>query len=68
MTKQDFIELGGKEWIKGEMDRVYINSEIFNRLFGTRFGDNNNKFFFDCKTNRLMRSYKNKKPQIEKQF
>jgi len=68
MTKQDFIELGGKEWVKGEIDRVYINSEIFNRLCDTSFSDSKNKFFFDCKTNSLMRSYKNKKPQIEKQF
>lgn len=68
MDKQAFIELGGKEWAKGEMERVYINSEIFNELMGTRLGDNNNKFFFDCKTNALMRSYKGKKPQVEAQY
>lgn len=68
MNKQDFIALGGKEWIKDEMERVYINAEIFNSLFGTAFSDKSNKFFFDCKTNALMRSYKGKKPQIEKQY
>ena len=68
MRKQDFIDLGGKEWIKGEMERVYISSEVFNKLMGTSLGDNNNKFFFDCKTNSLMRSYKSKKPKIEAQY
>lgn len=68
MTKQDFIELGGKEWIKGEMERVYVNAEIFNNLADTRFSDSKNKFFFDCKTNALMRSYKGKKASVEIQY
>jgi ribonucleotide reductase beta subunit family protein with ferritin-like domain len=68
MNKQDFIELGGKEWIKDEMERVYISAKIFNGIMETAFGDSNNKFFFDCKSNALMRSYKGKKPQIEKQY
>ncbi len=69
MTKQDFVQLGGKEWSKGDMERVYINAETFNSLFETtNFSDNTNKFFFDCKTNALMRSYKGKKPMIEKQY
>lgn len=68
MNKQDFINIGGKEWIKGEMERVYISADIFNDMFGTRLSDRNNKFFFDCKTNALMRSYKSKKPQLEKQY
>ena len=49
MTKQGFIKLGGKEWIKDDMERVYINAEIFNSLRETGFSDRNNKFFFDCK-------------------
>ena len=68
MTKQDFIEIGGKEWIKGNIERVYINADIFNKLMDTNFSDNKNKFFYDCKTNSLMRSYKNKKPSIEKKY
>ncbi len=68
MTKQEFIELGGKEWEKNGMERVYINADVFNELKGTAFGDGNNKFFFDCKTNCLMRSYKGKKPTVEKQY
>ena len=68
MTKQDFIKLGGKEWIKDDMERVYINAEIFNSLRETGFSDRNNKFFFDCKTNALMRSYKGKPPKIVEQF
>jgi hypothetical protein len=35
---------------------------------GTSFGDSNNKFFFDVNTSALMRSYKGKKPQVEKQY
>ena len=68
MRKEDFIKLGGKEWSKGKLERVYINAEIFNQIKETNFSDNNNKFFFDCKTNALMRSYKNKKPVIEIQY
>lgn len=68
MTKQDFIELGGKEWIKGDICRVYINADIFNNICGTSFGDNNNKFFYDTKSKSLMRSYKGKKPTVEIQY
>ena len=68
MNKQELIEMGGKEWVKNDMERVYLKAEIYNKLMDTNFSDNNNKFFFDCKTNALMRSYKNKKPQLEKQF
>lgn len=69
MNKQDFLDLGGREWVKGDKERVYINAETFNQIKGdTTFSDKTNKFFFDCKTNTLMRSYKGKKPQIEKQY
>lgn len=66
--EDDFIKMGGKEWIKGEIKRVYIKAEVFNKLMDTNFSDNKNKFFYDCNTNALMRSYKNKKPIIEKQY
>jgi len=66
--KEDFIKKGGKLWIKNDMERVYINAEIFNEIMNTALGDNNNKFFFDCKTNKLMRSYKGKKPKVEKEY
>ena len=65
MTKQDFIDLGGKEWMMRDMERVYISAEIFNRLYNTSFGDNNNKFYFDCKTKAVMRCYKGKRPILE---
>ncbi|MGY8897748.1 MAG: hypothetical protein ACKVI8_06920 [Paraglaciecola sp.] len=68
MTKQDFINLGGKEWAKEGMERVYITSDIFNKLVNTSFSDSNNKFFFDVKLNALMRSYKGKKPKVEIQY
>lgn len=68
MNKQDFIALGGKEWIRDDMERVYLNADQYNNLMGTSFSDKSNKFFFDCKTNALMRSYKGKKPQVEIQY
>ncbi|MGL4615940.1 MAG: hypothetical protein ACRCVV_19040 [Shewanella sp.] len=68
MTKQDFINMGGKEWNKDSMSRVYINADQFNEICGTALSDKTNKFFFDCNTNALMRSYKGKKPQVEVQY
>lgn len=68
MNKQDFLNLGGKEWNQHGKERVYINAAVFNELMSTSLGDTNNKFFFDCSANALMRSYKNKKPQIEVQY
>lgn len=68
MRAQDFINLGGKMWEKGTIKRVYINATQFNKLTGAAFSDNNNKFFFDCETNCLMRSYKGKAPQVEAQY
>ena len=29
MNTQKLIELGGKEWIKGDMHRIYINMDLF---------------------------------------
>lgn len=72
--KNKIIELGGNEWTKGEMERVYINNEILNILRKERelppvnFGASNNKIFFDVKLNAVMRSYKGKKPAVELQF
>ena len=59
-----------KEWVKEGFDRVYINAKQFNALFGNgcNYSDSSNKFFFDCTTNCLMRSYKGKKPMVEKTY
>ena len=69
-AKQFFLDLGGKEWAKEGFDRVYINAKTFNGLIGNgcNYSDNSNKFFFDCTTNCLMRSYKGKKPMVEKTY
>ena len=53
---------------KGDIERVYINADVFNNIMDTNLGDRNNKFFYDCKTNALMRSYKHKKAFVEKQY
>ena len=66
--KEKFLELGGKEWKKGNIHRIYITADIFNQIMETRFSDSRNKFFFDCKKNALMRSYRGKKPSIEKTY
>lgn len=68
INKETLIEMGGKLWEKNGMERVYINAATFNELFGTKLSDKTNKFFFDCETNAMMRSYKGKAPQIEAQF
>lgn len=60
--------MGGKEWSKDGMERVYINSDIYNELTGRNLSDKTNKFFFDCAANALMRSYKGGKPKIEIQY
>jgi len=69
--KQKIIDLGGKEWVKNNMDRVYISCEILNILLkeknegSVNFSASNNKIFFDSSLNAVMRSYKGKKPKIE---
>ena len=69
-AKQLFLDLGGKEWVKEGFDRVYVTAKIFNNIIGNgcNYSDSSNKFFFDCKTNCLMRSYKGKKPMVEKTY
>lgn len=72
--KNKIIELGGNEWAKNDMDRVYINNDIHNTLreekglSSINFGERNNKVFFDVKANAVMRSYKGKKPSVEIQY
>ena len=72
--KSKIIELGGKEWNKNNMERVYITSDILNvletekGLMNSSFGERNNKIFFDVKANAVMRSYKGKKPAVEIQY
>lgn len=72
--KNKIIELGGKEWIKDDMERVYIDNAILNvletekELINSNFGTNNNKIFFDVKANAVMRSYKGKKPKVQIQY
>lgn len=72
--KAKIIELGGKEWNKGEMERIYITNEILNVLLNEKglanvnYGERNNQIFFDVKKNAIMRSYKSKKPAVEIQY
>ena len=61
LNKDMLIELGGKFWKGGENERVYIKAAIFNKLYDVNFGDGNNTFYFDCKTEKMMRSYKRKR-------
>ena len=72
--KSEMIAMGGKEWNKNGMERVYINNDILNKIedkmgmTNSRFGERNNKIFFDVKTSAIMRSYKGKKPEIQIQL
>ena len=72
--KEKILELGGKEWVKNDMERIYINNEALNKLLSEQglrqvnFGERNNKIFFDVKANAVMRSYKGKKPSVEIQY
>lgn len=72
--KNKMIELGGKEWAKNGMERVYISNDILNTLLtekglgGVNFSERNNKIFFDVKANAIMRAYKGKKPAVEIQY
>ena len=72
--KNRIIELGGNEWNKNGMERVYISNDVHNvlreekGLGAVNFGERNNKVFFDVKANAVMRSYKLKKPSVEIQY
>ncbi len=72
--KDKMIHLGGKEWAKGELHRVYITPEILNflekekGLAVSNYSEHNNKIYFDIQLNSIMRRYKNKKPKLEIQF
>ena len=72
--KTKIVELGGKEWSKHGMDRVYIDTDILNILLeeqgmgSVTFGASNNQIFLDVSTSAIMRSYKGKKPSIEIQY
>jgi hypothetical protein len=74
MMKQKIINLGGKEWTKHDMERVYITSDMLNVLLeeqgkgSYRLSERNNKIFYDVKANAVMRSYKGKKPSVEIQY
>lgn len=69
--KEEIIKMGGKEWSKNGLDRVYITCDILNKLRDQKslapvnFSSSSNKIFFDVTTNKIFRSYKNKKPKIE---
>ena len=65
MNKQDYIKAGGKVWQKETHERVYLSAEVFNKIVGTNYSDRNNKFYYDCRTNKLMRAYKHKKIEVK---
>ena len=74
--KTKLIELGGKEWNNHGKERVYIDSNIYNKFVlehtgeeeGVRYGERNNKIFYDVEQNAIMRSYKGKKPETMRAF
>jgi hypothetical protein len=69
--KNKVVALGGSQWSKNGMERVYIGNDVMNILRDEKgmapanFGERNNKIFLDVKTGAIMRSYKGKKPAVE---
>ena len=76
--KNKIIKLGGKEWNKNDISRVYITCDILNALREevneseffqpVSYSKSNNKFFYDVKENAVMRTYKGKATTIEIQY
>ena len=64
------IAAGGKAWEKHGLKRIYMTVAQFNAVTGANYtlSDSNNKIFFDCAANAIMRSYKGKRPTVEVQF
>lgn len=58
LTIEDVIEMGGNEWSKGDMKRVYISQDLFNALtgFGLRLNATKWKFYVDVKSGDMFRT------------
>ncbi len=67
LTVKQVIEKGGKEWVKGEISRVYMNQDLFNELTGHNVSLNEKKwkFYIDTNTNEVFRT-NGKKPVLVK--
>tara|TARA_R110000764_G_scaffold58610_1_gene127300 strand:- start:388 stop:642 length:255 start_codon:yes stop_codon:yes gene_type:complete len=73
-TSEYIVSIGGKEWEKNGMHRIYMSIDVFNillerigRLQASLNGDKN-KVFYDVSTGAVMRSYNGKKPKLEIQL
>ena len=66
LTIENIIELGGNSWEKGDMKRVYITQEIFNKItgFGVTLNTTKWKFYVDVATGDIFRT-NGKKPVLE---
>ena len=62
-TIEKIIELGGNEWEKGVMKRVYITQDLFNKITGFEVSLNKTKwkFYIDKITGDIFRT-NGKKP------
>ena len=58
LTAQQLIGKGGKEWIKGDIHRVYLSQDLFNEATGQQVSLNEKKwkFYVDAKTGEFFRS------------
>tara|TARA_R110001599_G_scaffold345387_1_gene569692 strand:- start:105 stop:317 length:213 start_codon:yes stop_codon:yes gene_type:complete len=67
LTVQQVIEKGGKEWVKGEISRVYMSQDLFNEATGQQVSLNEKKwkFYVDANTNQFYRT-NGKKPVLVK--
>ena len=66
LTIEKLIELGGNEWVKGDIKRVYITQDLFNKVtgFGLSLNISKWKFYVDTETSDLFRT-NGKKPVRE---
>ena len=66
LTIESLIEMGGSVWEKGDMTRVYITQETFNKItgFGVCLNVKKWKFYADVSTGDIFRTC-GKKPVLE---
>lgn len=67
---EQILEVGGKLWESHGFKRIYMTCDQFNQVTGRDYNlnANNNKIFYDFDKNAIMRSYKNKRPNVEVQY
>ncbi len=63
---EKLLEVGGKLWENYGKKRIYLTATQINEISTSRlaYGDNNNRFYYDYESNKLMRRYKGGRPKV----